>query len=420
MPRKVMIWPIVGFIGLVLTGIASLVTKYYEEKQRATDSELSKARHNQIVDNQISANQKLDILLTGIESDVDLRSSLQSDFPYGYVLYGYDETKTQVTPLNSNGPLRITCDWTKLEFIPNYEEGVFTLKVKGLEYIRKNDTQVGIKVGTFEWSKLSMNSDEPQEFVIIKDGDESLSLVVELLDRDNNGALVFAIGFLLRPDSYYANQGNGGGRPGSYGFYKRRLALAKKRSLGLETVDIGVLYRLMGDAVSDTNRTLAKDYYEKSEAVLSKFDSPEVIHTYANMAHLLSQTASLCDYTMIYVNKAFDAMEKHKDHDVYGVMMLKSIKANCLLHKGDAVQAELLLRQNAYDAAVLFYREGVLDQDVYTALNNWVNMISLNERRIDVVEAKVRELERSAFQEVRGSLKGFEPITTVKPSDRKV
>ena len=161
-------------------------------------------RHHEIDAGQKNISAKLDQVLSSIGAKEDLISRYRRTFPYGFILYGYQDGKTAWKPVESGTQRLVSARWDQADFTLHRDAGKFSIRVSNIVYMRNG---VEVAIVDFETGGLPINLLVPYEFPVLR-AEEILALRIELVELRPGANPVYAMGFLIRPPDTDYRQSN--------------------------------------------------------------------------------------------------------------------------------------------------------------------------------------------------------------------
>jgi len=404
--RKGMVVLIVlGVVFAVGLAVVGGITAYRQYKEKKADDDKGDQRHEEIV-------TKLDGLKSALaetKKDESLEAQLRVDYPYGYVLYGYENGVTSFVPIEPKGATKISCDPTSIKLERDSDPTKFILKVGKVQYYRTGTSPVTLNIQQFEW-KFPADDEHPYETTLLAENGRVFSLMVELINQQDD-RYVFVLAFVVRDEHDALRRRQENGVLGTPGFYERRLDRLRRNVESSRHEEIGKALCSLGDALCQVGRVEAGlKEFRKGIEMLEKVASPALDAQYGNFAWDLAHYGKYFEQGIVFAKKSKALYQNRSAVDDPAQLGVNSTLAYCLVELGRKPEAVPLFRENLLATLVQFYRDKRTMGKLEIAAKNYAHCVVSDHLSMKKYEDVCRALEKEAYQKVHGSLKGYEPL----------
>lgn len=393
---------VLGAVLAVGVAIVGGIYQYRLMREREDGAAKGVARHNEV----LSEFDKLKGLLGTVQNDEGLEAELRTDYPYGYVLYGYQNGVTTFIPIEPKGSTRISCDPSTISLELDSLSGKFILKVGKVQYLRAGVNPFTLNVEQFEW-KFPANEEHPYETRLLSENGQVFSLVVELISS-HEGQYVFVLAFVVRGHDEVGRRIQENGVQGTSGFYSRRLTRLKARYGLSDNEEVGKVLCSLGDALCQEGRVEeGLRQFRSGVEMLEGVKSSTLDFEYGNFAWDLAQFGKNYEEGIVYARKSKALHHNKSAADDSTQMGVNSTLAFCLVELGCKQEAIPLYRENLLATLMQYFRDGRMTHELDIAQKNFANTITSDPHSMTVFEAMCKDVEREAYQRVHGNLDGF-------------
>jgi len=403
---------VLGAILAIGVAVVGGIYQYRLMREREDSAAKGAARHQEV----LTELDKLKGLLGTVQQDVGLEAELRHDYPYGYVLYGYQNGITTFLPIEPKGTAKISCDPASISLERDPTSGKFVLKVGKIQYLRPGAHPFTLNVEQFEW-KFPADEEHPYETRLLSENGQVFSLVVELISS-RKGQYVFVLAFVVRGEEEVRKRIQENGTQGTSNFYNRRLARLRAQLGAIDSEEIGKVLCWFGDALCQEGRVEeGLRQFRSGVEMLERVKSTTLDYQYGNFAWDLAQFGKNYEEGIVFSRRSKALHDNRSAVDDATQIGVNSTLAFCLVELGRKQEAIPLYRENVLATLVQFYRDGKMNSELDIALKNYANAVTSDPGTMKEFEVMCRGVEKEAYQLVHGNLNGYEPLLnlTVNP-----
>jgi len=395
-------------VGLAVVGG---ITAYRQLKEKEADDTKEDTRHAELV----SKLDGLNVALGDVQKDVGLEAQLRSDYPYGYILYGYQDGVTSYIPIEPLGKTRITCNPSSIKLERDSVSGKFILRISEVQYLRSGENPFTLNVHDLEW-KFPANDDQLYEWRLLSENGQVFSLVVEPIGS-HGGQYVFVLAFMIDSEQEVLTRIQEDRNIANKGFYTRRLERLQQKYGQIDHEEIGQTLCLLGDALCHRGEVeLGLSKFRSGVEMLERLGASSLGIAYGNFARDLYQFGNKYEEAVLFAEKS-KAYNNHRsaveDSTQLGV---NSTLAFCLIKLGRRSEGIPLIRDNALASLIQYIRDGKQTHQLNIALLNYGNTLTSVPISMTEFETTCRELEQEAYHIVHGSLNGYHSQLKFSPN----
>ncbi|MBX2979063.1 MAG: hypothetical protein KF905_07200 [Flavobacteriales bacterium] len=397
------------YIASILTGaVTATLLILGQHTDRKKDQEAGSKDHQEV----LAELKDLKSSVVGIIGDVSLEEKLRFDYPYGYILYGYQEGVTTFTPIEPKGATKISCDPGSIDLERDSASGKFILKIGKVQYLRPGANPFTLNVEQFEW-KFPADDEHPYETRLLSENGQIFSLIIELLSSHDE-QYIFVLAFMLRGEDETRQRIQENGVPGTSGFYWRRFNRLKIRFGEADNEEIGKVLCSLGDALCQEGRIEeGLREFRSGISMLERVKSKALNYEYGNFAWDLAHYGKQYEEAISHARRAKALYNNLSAVDESTLLGVNSTIASCLVELGRNQEAIPLLRDNLVATLMQFYRDGIYNHQLEVASKNFANVVTSEPIPMNEFEEMCRQVEREAYQRVHGNLVDFRPVLSV-------